>query len=436
MRNGTSQGGQRTRHTTKRIASWTVTVLLCQVGSASAQTLPQQVTFDEAIRLALEKNPEVAQAAQAILRAETLLQQAQTAYRPTVSASVTTTVLDSERGFDEFVTQPRTQSLLGASLSYPVLAASRWAQRAQAEDQIRVARLGVGETRRQIALATGQAYLAVIAQQRQVDVNIRARENALAHVDYARARLQGGAGSRLNELRASQELETDEVFLESARLALRRAQEALGVLVAADAPVDAAGEPAFEVVVAPDDSSWLTARADVQLFTAQIEAADRIFRDSWRDWVPTATASLEPQLLTPAGLFSPSRTWRGFVALSVPIFDAGSRRIAKRQREVAVQTARIQLTDVELRARADLREAQAAVESSERGLAHARLAAQHAAEVLRITDVAFRAGATTNIELIDAQRRARDADTSAAQAEDRVRQARLDLLVALGRFPQ
>jgi hypothetical protein len=38
--------------------------------------------------------------------------------------------------------------------------------------------------------------------------------------------------------------------------------------------------------------------------------------------------------------------------------------------------------------------------------------------------------------LVDAQRRTRDADTAAAQAEDRVRQARLDLLVALGRFPR
>jgi outer membrane protein len=120
----------------------------------------------------------------------------------------------------------------------------------------------------------------------------------------------------------------------------------------------------------------------------------------------------------------------------VPIFDGGSRRVAKRQRQIAVDTARIQLTDVELRARSELRTAQAAVDSGDRGLQQARLAAQHAAEVLTITDVAFRAGATTNIELIDAQRRARDADTAAAQAEDRVRQARLDLLVALGRFPQ
>ncbi len=422
-----------------RVLGLALALVVIGAGAARGQTLPapEPVTFEDAIRRAIEKNPGVAEAAQAILRAETLLQQAHTVYRPTVGASVTTTLLDAERGFDEFVTQPRTQSLVSGSISYPVLAAARWAQRAQAEDQIRIARLGVTETRRQIALATGQSYLAVIAQQRLVDVNLRARENAQAHEDYARARLEGGAGSKLNELRASQELATDEVLLEAARLALRRAQEALGVLLAADGPVDAAGEPAFEVVgdLAAGDQ-WLAGRADVQLVSAQIDAAARVYRDSWRDWVPTATAAFEPQLLTPSGLFQPSRTWRGFLALSVPLFDGGARRAARREREVAVETARIQLTDVELRARAELRAAQAAIDSTDRGLVQARLAARHAEDVLRITDVAFREGATTNIELIDAQRRARDADTAAAQAEDRVRQARLDLLVALGRFPE
>ena len=46
------------------------------------------------------------------------------------------------------------------------------------------------------------------------------------------------------------------------------------------------------------------------------------------------------------------------------------------------------------------------------------------------------AGATTNLEVIDAERSARDAESAATIAEDAVRRARLDLLVALGRFPQ
>jgi outer membrane protein TolC len=66
----------------------------------------------------------------------------------------------------------------------------------------------------------------------------------------------------------------------------------------------------------------------------------------------------------------------------------------------------------------------------------AQQAADQANEVVRITDVAFREGATTNIEVLDAQRQARDAETQAAIDEDALRRARLELLVALGRFPQ
>jgi outer membrane protein TolC len=83
-----------------------------------------------------------------------------------------------------------------------------------------------------------------------------------------------------------------------------------------------------------------------------------------------------------------------------------------------------------------VRLAQEVVRSSERALVSLRLSAQQAAEVLNITTVAFEAGATTNLEVIDAQRSARDADAAAELAADAVRRARLDLLTALGRFPQ
>ena len=52
-----------------------------------------------------------------------------------------------------------------------------------------------------------------------------------------------------------------------------------------------------------------------------------------------------------------------------------------------------------------------------------------------LANLAYRNGATTNLEVVDAERRARDADTVAVVAEDASRQARLDLLAASGRFP-
>ena len=58
-----------------------------------------------------------------------------------------------------------------------------------------------------------------------------------------------------------------------------------------------------------------------------------------------------------------------------------------------------------------------------------------ATEVLQITTTAFEVGATTNIEVIDAQRLLRDAESMVTTLDDAERRVQLDLLVALGRFP-
>lgn len=412
--------------------------MVAAAGFARAQEAVgvEAVSFDEAVRRAIEKNYDVALAAQAILDAEAILQQTSTVFRPTLNGTIQTTVLDAGRGFDGQTVQPQAQTAFGAAASFPILAASRWAARTQAQDRVAISRINSEEIRRQVAIATAQSYLEIIAQKRQIEVRLRAVETARAFEEYARQRLEGGAGSKLNLLRSQQESSSTEVLLEVARLNVRLAQEALGVLVVADGPVDAAAEPAFEVPAAPTGQDWLTRRTDIRLFSAEVSAADRVVRDSWKDWVPNGAVAFQPQFLTPSGLFQPSKTWQTVVQFGIPIYDGGDRRSVKRQREAALESARIQLNDRELRARAELRTAQASLESTERALVNARLAAQQADEVVRITDIAFRAGATTNIEVVDAQQRARNNEILAAEAEDRVRRSRLDLLVALGLFPR
>jgi outer membrane protein TolC len=286
-----------------------------------------------------------------------------------------------------------------------------------------------------IAVSTAQAYLAVITQRRQVEVEQRALENAQAHLDYADKRLQGGAGSRLNQVRAAQEVAGQQARLENARLALRRAQEALGVLLAADAPIDAGADPVLEAPEPAAEDQWMQARTDVRLQIASRQAAERLVKDAWRTKVGTAQAVFSPQYITPSSLFQPSGSFRFTVSFSQPIFDRTlvGFRVARR---LAAEQASIVLDSIELQARADVRVSQEAVRSSSSALDSARLAATQAEEVLRITTLAFEAGATTNIEVIDAQRSARDAESTSALADDALRRARLDLLVALGRFPR
>jgi outer membrane protein TolC len=402
----------------------------------SAQTI-ERVTFDDAVRRAVSNHPSVQRAAADILRAEAVLQQVRGRALPTVGVSMTTSVIDPITQFGGSAIIPRAQTQTVASVGVPLITPVSWAERNQAADQVIVSQRVVADARRQIAMAAGQAYLSIITQRRVLELNERALENARAHYDYANQRFQGGIGSRLNAVRAEQEVSASEARVEDARLGIRRAQEALGVLMAVDGPVDAAMEPAFEVPPpAVPDQDLAAGRQDLQVIIARQMAAERRAGDAWKEYLPSVTALFTPEIVAPSGLFGNARSWRAAVLFNVPLFDSGQRRGQSRERLAFVDAVRADRSDAQRRAESEIRTAREAVASSERALLHARRAADQANQVVQITDVAFREGATTNIEVIDAQRRARDAETTAAIAEDAVRRARLELLTATGRFPR
>jgi multidrug efflux system outer membrane protein len=403
---------------------------------AAAQTPVPSMTFDEAVALAIERNPTVAQAALSISRAEALVQQARAMTFPSVTAAIGLQTLNEEQGFEGGVTQPQNQVTFSGLVTLPILAPARWAAVQQARDQTEIVSNTRDEVRQQVAVVAAGAYLSVIGARRLVDVDLRALETAQAQLDFAQARFEGGIGSRLDQLRAAQEVATIRARLAVTRLAVRRSQEALGVILAEGGPVDAADEPTFDVPGALDESLWMRARSDVRTQAAIIRAAERVVNDSWKDVAPRVDLSFGPQYVTPAGLFFPSGSWRLGVSLTQPVYLGGLQRAVTRERELTFDQSKIVLTDIEIRARAEVRIAQAGVAAYQEALVSARLAAAQANQVLGITTTAFEAGASTNIEVVDAQRSARDLETAAVQVLDALQRARLDLLVAIGRFPR
>jgi outer membrane protein TolC len=405
------------------------------VAAAQAPAPTERVTFDEAIRRAVEKNPTVVAAATGILRAEGLIRQARAATRLQIVGNVTTTTLNTGVEFQGSVVTPQNQVTASVTADMPIVAAAAWARRAQAEDTKTVSQLALADTRRQIAFATADAYLTIIVSRRVVESTTRSRDVAKVHFDYATELEQKGSGSRLNALRAQQQYSIDDGLVEVARLSLYRAQEALGVLIVADGPVDAVDEPAFDLP--PDTTGPLTAfRTDLKLFAGQQEAAEHIFRDSSKDWWPSLDAIFQPSTTYPSQFFLPANSWRLLLQANVPIFDSGQRAGTKQLRLADVEERRAALTGGVTQANSEVRAAREAIASGERSLASARASADQAQQVVQITNVSFRAGAATNIEVIDAERTARDADFLVTQAEDNLRRARLELLTALGRFPR
>ena len=398
---------------------------------ALAQPL-ERLTFVQAVERAISNNPTIAQAVTGIMRAEGILQQVRSSSLPALGLAMTTTVTNPVK-FDTVSVVPIVQTQTIPTLGVPILTPVAWAQRNQAGDQVVVAQKNERNVRQQIAVAAAQSYLAIIARRRVFDLNTRARDNARAHFMFANQRFQGGIGSRLNALRAEQEMLSDETRVEEALLLIQLAQEALGVLVGANGPVDAVDYPVFDV---PDELGQLTNRTDIQLVMERERAAQRVYSDSWKDRLPSLNSAFTPSVLEPPGAFAKTFSWRAAVVFAVPLFDSGFRSGEAAERLADLNVIKFERANLERQGASEIRTARDAVASTTRAFTSAQLATDRANQVVQITDVAFREGASTNIEVLDAQRQARDVETQAAIAEDALKRAQLDLLVALGRFPQ
>jgi outer membrane protein TolC len=395
-----------------------------------------KVTWQQALDRALARSPSIVVARQEIERASALVREARAGWLPTLTGNGTYVRLDSARTLAGMTTTPMSQWNGNLQLNVPLVAPTAWANDAHARDNRDVASLNAADTRRQLATAVARAYLTVILQHRQLEVVARARQTAFAHYDYAHTRLLTGLGNGVDDARAEQQLRTTEAQLENARTALVRAQSALATLLSEEDLVDAADEVTLTPASPPADAvaAARANRADVRALEARRAATAHLRRDDWVYYAPSLLAQAQAfeQTRTP---LQPGRGWQAGLVLSIPFYDGGLRYGVQRERQAADEEARAQLEGLLREVSVDVRTAVAVVRNSDESLRSARAAAAAAVTAATLADKSYRAGASTNIEVIDAERQARDAESQVALAEDAARQARLDLIVATGAFP-
>jgi len=413
-------------------------LLLLASLAVRAQPAPARITLDEAVRRALSRNTSVAIAVAEIERAHALLREVRSFALPTITGNGVGTLLDSARVDSAgTVIQPRTTLTGNVQLTIPLIAPQRWVNWSHASEQVDIARLSADDIRRQTAVSAARAYVTVLAQHRLVQANELARNNARDHLQYARARLDAGTGNRLDVVRSSQEVASDDAQVAAAVVNLVRAQEALGVLVGSDAPLDAVEEIQISAAASEADAmrDAEARRADLRAARGRIDAADHVLRDSYADYLPFLNAVVTPFAATYSSLTAPSTGWQAQLVLTVPFFDGGFRYGAHEERSALLDEARISLEGALRQARSEVRTAFEEVRRNDFAFQASREAARLAEEALQMTTTAYRAGATNDLDVLDAERRFRDAQTAAATAEDSARQARIDLLAATGRFP-
>ena len=399
---------------------------------------PEPVTFEQAVERALRFATSSVIAAQEIFRAEGLMGQARATALPFVTLNGTVTVLDHERDIAPGRVAQAQSTLYGsATLAVPLVAPQRWVAWIHGAQGVDVAVASEADVRRSVAISAARAYLTVVATHRAVEVSESALATGRAHYDYSLARRKGGVGNELDLRRAEQEMSAADVQLQVAYTALARSREALGTICGENGPLDSTRLPALALTY-PDlgqAQAGVEGRQDVKAAVARQSAAEAVWKDSWVDWLPILTGTFLGFVQDPSTSTSPASGWIGLVVLTVPILEGGLRPAQSKERGAQAREAEAQLDGVLRQARSEVRLSFQALRYAVAGYEAARRGAESAAAALDLAGQAYRAGATSNLDVIDAERRARDAATTAVIAEDAVRQAKLDLLAAAGRFP-
>ena len=409
------------------------------VAGAQDSPEPPRMTLVDAVNRALARNPTAIVAYAEIHRAEALVEETRANALPTLYGIGTYTRLDGDRVLNSsngpIVISAANQVSANLTLAVPFAAPKAWAQWSHAEDNVDAAKATAADVRRTLSVAVARAYLTVVAQKRVIEAATRARDTDKAHYDFAHERLVGGVGNRIDEVRAEQQLQSDEANVQQQWSALARDREALGVLVGLGGAIDAE-EPnlqsPMDVGRAMQDAER---RSDVVAADVRFKASQHVVRDDWTDYSPYLTGIAQPFYQNPPSLTQPLTGWQAQLVLTIPFYDGGLRYGQAKERDALRDEAQAQLDATLRQARSDVRVAFEEVRRADAALAAARQAGELARRALELAQTAYRAGATTNLEVIDAERTARDAETAVAIAEDGARQARLDLLSATGRFP-
>ena len=163
--------------------------------AAHGDSAPVRVGFDDAVRRAMTRNPTAEVALQEVRRAEALVVQARSGWLPTLTANATYTRLDADRVLADRVIQGANSLSANLQLTVPIIAPKAWVLHARAKDNVDLNKLSAVDTQRQVAVATGKAFLTVVGQHRVLETAERARDTAKAHEEFAKTRLSGGVGN-------------------------------------------------------------------------------------------------------------------------------------------------------------------------------------------------------------------------------------------------
>jgi outer membrane protein len=325
-----------------------------------------------------------------------------------------------------------------ASADYEIFSVRKFTEISRSKAELESAMAGELEQRFQSALETESSYYDVLVNEELARVAQERAARAREGLGVARARVVSGAAVQTDSLQLVLELIRAQVDSLRQHNALRTAQLELARRVGASGPVGAVPSDTLPPTQLPLSlSEALQAALDqgpqYRAAVADERAAAAALRAQRGDYLPTLSVGAQHQRydtqIFPAGENITSVTF----TLSYPLWDNGQREIEASQARVNRDVARTIREDMERVVRRDVTESYDTYHTARAAMDLAVVGVSVAQQNYRMQQLRYQAGATTILDLLDAQVSLAEAEAGVVEARNAVRLALARLEAVLGR---
>lgn len=425
--------------------------------AAAPKTL---TSWQEAIHLVDTRSTDMRIAEEDVVRAEAQSRQALGRILPTLNASATASRQSSQIEqpanstlFGQQIPQAFTQTntstntSLGATLSVPILQPRGWYAYGTAKQSVDLAKLSTTDRRRLLITNVASAIVSVFTAERVAEINRVGLKTALERLELTRRRARLGTATRLDVVRAEQDVTLASNTIIQGNESLRRARESLGLALGEDVPYGVAPNISLNAIENSVRSICRVGkpeeRADVRAAQQQLEINRRQVKETRLGFLPTASVdatlstgtsqqSVEyslPNLPLQEQPTNRNYVWSIRAVISIPLFE-GSRygELALNRANADQQQVRIEA--LTRQARLEITQANRAIEVADQSRMASESSRNLAKETSRLTQIAYEAGTATSFELVDASRRQRETELDLVVKEFELLRAKIAALLA------
>jgi outer membrane protein TolC len=415
-------------------------LLALQVTSpARADSVPQPdsmplVTLAEAIRLSTRLDPDYVRALGQIEDAEWGRRAATLAFFiPALEVGLDETKYSQSFFNPADPANPTSTLVVGrASADYEVFSVRKFSDLSRTKAELASADAGELEQRFRAALETESSYYGVLVNQELARVARERAARAREALGIARARVASGAAVQTDSLQLVLELIRAQVDSLRQYNALRTTQLDLARRIGASGPVgavplDTLRAPSLPISLPEAVRVALDQGPQYRAAVANENASEATLKAQRGDYLPTLRIGAVHQRYDTQIFPAASNVTSFTFGISFPVWDNGLREIEINRARVNRDVARSVREDLERAVRRDVTSSFDAYETSRAAVDLASVGGIVARENYRMQELRYRSGASTILDLLDAQ-------VSVAEAEAGVVQARYNTRLSLARL--